>query len=861
VDTHGSVLATLRAAKVANPDNVVFPLQGMGKATRIEKQGAGEIADTDAALVFVSADVNVETNPRLHSKVSHPWLTVPTQYSPFVDGWAEAAGFNGAALTTRVRAPALDVNGLGALWVAAVPELVKGNSGGPLYTFVNGERRVFGVAGEYDPNHGEAPNVWWSSASGPAAAWLQDKARDTEHSAFWKRWHRRMGNEWLGDADYTGPCNAARDSDCDLWYDENDNCPSAFNYDQEDQDEDGVGDRCDNCRKVKNPFQANCNESAERAMMSRSNQGGAELHPVLDSSLGPLAREVAYVRGDQCDPVPCAATLDEKDLVDTSCVTVGDHQECTSRRRMSTFRTTTVGSYAMEPAGGIPQVTVVPNVETHFRFCQSAVVPNYDVDCASSGLMRNQYISKIEAPLDPDAPWHRIRFGNPPVGTTRVWDYGVTSNVARWRYEDDIASWFGGGTAGIQLPNGCDPSNRAACLAGVFWIHAQTEVGRVERKLDNASNRFIGAKPEHGIIAYCPLAPEGIVVYDPAPSGNPAPGTEIVTGNRARVGWVPGRIGEDPRPSVLAVALSGTAVADYGHLASLNDNGFVMPLAPSGAANANPNCGESFVDPMLESTFEAVRWSSNVDPDLWHRPPSRLLAVGLDSGGRLHAIVPSEEKLEHLAPGWGELIELPGEDPVGIVDPTIIDSGVARGLFLLGGTDGLTSLPSSDIWFHSLPGAWRRLAARLDGESVLAATYSFADDHLWALVAPPDPAYPWELVRIDPFGETKEAVYRFASRGGARPILSVARDGAVIVSMTRTLDTRQAIFWANDGSIHAQRLAAIGGKLHRPLIVDEHEVAEVLETATGLQVSRVPDIARVGAVETCPCDNTFGELL
>ena len=68
----------------ANPDNVVFPLQGMGKATRIEKQGAGEIADTDAALVFVSADVNLETNPRLHSKISHPWLTVPTQYSPFV---------------------------------------------------------------------------------------------------------------------------------------------------------------------------------------------------------------------------------------------------------------------------------------------------------------------------------------------------------------------------------------------------------------------------------------------------------------------------------------------------------------------------------------------------------------------------------------------------------------------------------------------------------------------------------------------------------------------------------------------------------------------------------------------------------
>jgi len=46
------------------------------------------------------------------------------------------------------------------------------------------------------------------------------------------------------------------DTDGDLTFDFDDNCPTVFNYDQRDADTDQIGDVCDNCVTVPNPDQA-----------------------------------------------------------------------------------------------------------------------------------------------------------------------------------------------------------------------------------------------------------------------------------------------------------------------------------------------------------------------------------------------------------------------------------------------------------------------------------------------------------------------------------------------------------------------------------------------------------------------------
>ena len=37
---------------------------------------------------------------------------------------------------------------------------------------------------------------------------------------------------WFGEVDYTGPCDPARDFDCDGWFDAHDDCPGTFDPDQ-----------------------------------------------------------------------------------------------------------------------------------------------------------------------------------------------------------------------------------------------------------------------------------------------------------------------------------------------------------------------------------------------------------------------------------------------------------------------------------------------------------------------------------------------------------------------------------------------------------------------------------------------------
>jgi hypothetical protein len=52
------------------------------------------------------------------------------------------------------------------------------------------------------------------------------------------------GMIWIGDVDYTGPCDTAQDRDSDHIYDIHDDCPTVYNPNQIDTEDTGRGDAC-----------------------------------------------------------------------------------------------------------------------------------------------------------------------------------------------------------------------------------------------------------------------------------------------------------------------------------------------------------------------------------------------------------------------------------------------------------------------------------------------------------------------------------------------------------------------------------------------------------------------------------------
>gem|GEM_PF-4379429 len=834
-----------------------------GTVIAVKKQGPGPDPSTDAALLFLERASSVGADQSTWAEVlswtiQRPWNTLPP-WALLTPPGPEGSGFNGDS-TERHRGAAASLSRHAGYWVGSAPDLIGGNSGGPIYTTdATGARRPFGVALESDF---QSTNIWWDATHPTNAAWLSANAVDTERSATWKLRHGWVGTEWYGDVDYAGACDPARDPDCDHWYTEHDSCPRTFNPEQLDTDDDGVGDACDNCFKVKNPSQANCNLVAERAALARKGPD--------PGSSGVPATEVNFIKGDACDAVPCAAgSADSREWTDTNCVRVGDHDECTSRVISNLFHTPTVGSADPTPADGLPHVTVVPNVPTHFRFCQPAERPPYQARCDEPFFMQNQQVSAGEEPANSLAPWHRVRFGGvgTPSATTRVWDYGATTTSLRWRHEEDIAAWFSGFGEGIVLPDTCTSSNRALCLAGTFWMHAETSVGEDLRKIKYLSNRFTPVVPERGTIGYCPMVPEGILELDPVPSARSARTRQIALGPGIRVGLAVGIAGAQggiPRPSVLAVSLTEAAQTRFGPMGSLRDDGFVVPLAPRTAPEPVSACSESGATEEFSAKFKGVRWASVVDPNSWSSVLSPdFAAVGLE-GRNVVGARASGEVLQ-LVDNVDEVVDLGGDAPEAIVDPAVVLSRAAGGFFFLGGVDELSAEPSTAIWFHPLPGPWTRLQARLEpGETVLDATYSFTDRHLWAVVSRELPEPTWELVRLDVRDGRRDTVYRFPyapGATGASPILTVDRVGAIVVSMARAQDTRQAKFWEEEGALYGQLLEPLAGKLHRAMVVDDIDYASIVEVPDGLTVTRHADLTTEGPPVTCPCDSTFGEAL
>ena len=194
-------------------------------------------------------------------------------------------------------------HGTWGLLVANPPgrDLQHGDSGGPLFRILpDGRREVVGVFSGYWPED------WWVDISTySAASWLWDHALSesrVHHTPEWYAMHGKSAADmWFGEADYAGPCDQARDADCDLWDDARDNCPTIANPDQTDADGDRVGDVCDNCPATYNPMQEN------HGAFGQVDEAGA---PRLKARAPAASRDTFWQSsypGDACNPDPVTA--------------------------------------------------------------------------------------------------------------------------------------------------------------------------------------------------------------------------------------------------------------------------------------------------------------------------------------------------------------------------------------------------------------------------------------------------------------------------------------------------------------------------------------------------------------------------
>jgi hypothetical protein len=277
----------------------------------------GFTAEFDIALVSLKEPIfGVNTiHPALYQ--AHTTDVFP---GAAIAGWGLRANDRPATTRQRMILPNdfnLDRDDGSTGWATLVgnppgDDVRKGDSGGPIYRTVNGARQVYGVLSGY------AVSTWWADVGTTQASdWVKNNAQASSWGVSYSDgWHTKHGKNksdyWLGDADYSGICNKARDKDCDLWDDAHDNCPFVPNPDQAEATEGGAGKLCskcpydpdndadgdgvcgpsapgfpapayaavDNCPVTANKDQANCNELSERT----------------------LGRKLL---GDACDPVPC----------------------------------------------------------------------------------------------------------------------------------------------------------------------------------------------------------------------------------------------------------------------------------------------------------------------------------------------------------------------------------------------------------------------------------------------------------------------------------------------------------------------------------------------------------------------------
>jgi hypothetical protein len=656
---------------------------------------------------------------------------------------------------------------------------------------------------------------------------------------------------WWGEVDYTGPCQESRDTDCDHWYDEHDNCAWTFNPGQEDTDDDGRGDACDNCVTASNPLQENCNLDSERAHKPR---------------VGPQ-----YL-GDACDPVPCplselggariAETCTDFQNPDLPCSPDAAACNCEGRRLVSTLRSTPIG-----PNNN----TVVPNVETSARFCQEQVSetnkngkprPEQEViNCHRDTIKSNDQLA-FDEPPNPAHPWHNVTFGKttapfyspPPRGATLRWDYGSTTDINSWFYSTDSSFWFDRNL--IALPNTFPEcltfAGGGTCLRGVFWLNGNTSVGGAIRgeSVDRPSeyaNFYLNWEPDRGT-AYCLIHPLAGVTFARA---NNASSFSSVPANAAT--------GEFLWPSTgiarsFAMTLTPQTLfvepTTFGIVGALKVGRDLVALSKDGSG-----CGGDAIEPPIARRISSFKWLSVVEPTTnIGSLPSNLMAVALSSDATCLSATLVEDNGRLTLNSWDEIDTrafATGRSCGSVMPParaayTGVFSREAGGVFVMGGEDASGRL-LHDVWFRPVYGPWTEISTgAIALGNVLAATYAFADDHLWVLDEVTDPKRSGRqqsrvrLLRIHPAGGASVVFSAPRTRSHAESFLSVDYDGSPLLAVTAEKKFSVYRVIAKPHRQIIRHLDDKRGKLVRAPIVDPYGYSFVLGEDDGsLRLDRI----------------------
>ncbi len=645
--------------------------------------------------------------------------------------------------------------------------------------------------------------------------------------------------------------------------------PNAVRPLADDADHDGTRNDKDNCPYSWNPEQENCNAQAEKVRNEE-------------------------VLGDACDPVPCPSTETPHRLNAVSCVPnpppAQDTEACTGTREQNELIVRALGPHKRDGGSFRNRINsgTASFIPTDFRFCQNN--PALGLLCDREEVIADDqldFFPSAEAEtLSYDHPWHRVTMQSYPRGASQSWTYGSSAGYAsyntKWMYGSDLPFWLGRPTGPTIWTPDDNPScsdGDGNCLNGSFWLHARTNLGvtsSVANGIDfgahgeQLSNAYVPIRPSRGNLGWCPIPmPFDLVggrrsVEDfnlgPSPLLTQSSLLWRDTGTKRRV---------DVRDFADTELIVSTTARSTNVFGALQDSGSVIALQGS---QLSQNCGgDSITTSLATSLRTAPHWLSSVEPDarigglssgvmavaLSHRHRT-IVDAALAANDTLISTIDlsSVAQVGSIASlsSNGSAVSSADEIVGGGVLPSDRDgwipifSRAAEGIFLMGSSP-------SELWFKQLGAGhtWTQLNANIlpSAGTILAATYSFRDRHLWMLHQGPNDAAVC-LYALDPWDDSPDGTSRSKvgcwNYSGVDVYLTVDRQGDVLVTASGDLGAGPVTGTARIGfdaqlQPYISATAVTSGVLAYPPIVSRRSYAFVTRAgAAGFSIERRADL-------------------